>query len=120
MSLNIILKEDFLLIQLEEEPDFNEIRRGIARLYYVPEFIHKNVIWEFRKGVGNLSRDDLAKIRDIIQETRPEDTKAKKTALVVETEEQLSMAEAFIQMAKNLPYEFMVFTSLQDAWDWIN
>lgn len=119
MSVNIILKKGYILIELEEGPDFSEIRRGIARLYYVPELIHKNVIWVFHKGAGNLSHDDLNKLKDIIRENRPKGTKAKKTALVAETEEQLRTAEAFAKITNDLPYEFKVFTSQQDAEAWI-
>ena len=119
MALEVSLKEDYILVDLIDEPDFSDIRRGLARLFYIPEFIDKNDIWVFHEGVINLSHNDLYKLRDIIQETYPKETKANKTALVVQSDEQLSMAEAFVQIGKDLPYEFRIFSSLQDAKVWI-
>ena len=119
MSLEVSVNEDFILVELKEGLDISEIRRGLTRLFYIPEFIDKNDIWVFHEGVINLSHDDLYKLRDIIQETYPKETKANKTALVVKSDEQLNMAEAFVQIGKDLPYEFRIFSNLQDAKDWI-
>ena len=119
MALEVSVKEDYILVELKERPDLSEIRRGLARLFYIPEFIDKNDIWVFHEGVINLSHDDLYKLRDVIQETYPIETKANKTALVVQSDDQLSMAEAFVQIGKDLPYEFRIFSSLQDATAWI-
>jgi hypothetical protein len=119
MPLDITVKKDYILVEPQEGADFREIRRGIARLFYVPEVPDKNDIWVFRKGVGKLSHDDLYKLRDIIKEIHPKDSRANKTALVVESEGQSSMAEAFTQIADDLPHEFRVFSSLQDAETWI-
>ena len=119
MSLEITVKKDYVLVEPKEGADFREIRRGIARLFYVPEVPDKNDIWVFRKGLGKLSHDDLYKLRDIIKEIHPKDCKATKTALVVEPDVQPSMTEAFTQIADDLPHEIMVFSSLQDAETWI-
>lgn len=119
MSLDITIKKDYILVEPKEGADFREIRRGIARLIYVPQVPDKNDIWVFRKGVGKLSHDDLYKLRDIIQEIHSKDSRGNKTALVIESEVQSIMAEAFTQIAKDLPHEFRVFSSLQDAEAWI-
>jgi hypothetical protein len=119
MSPNITLKKDYILIEIEEPADFREIRRGIGRLCYVPELPDRNDVWVFRKGLVSLSHDDLYKLRDIIKEVHPKDSKVHKTALVVTPEVQSRMAEEFSQLAQNLQHEFKVFTRLQDAETWI-
>ena len=119
MLLDITAKKDYILVELKEGVDFREIRRGIARLIYVSEIRDKNDIWVFRKGLGKLSHDDLYKIRDLIKEIHPKDSKLNKTALVVGSEVQSSMKEAFTQITEDLPHEFRVFSSLQDAETWI-
>ena len=68
MSLDITVKKDYILVEPKEGADFREIRRGIARLFYVPEVPDKNDIWVFRKGLGKFSHDDLYKLRDIIKD----------------------------------------------------
>ena len=119
MEPKITVKEDYILVEPKEGTDFREIRRGIARLIYVPEISDKNDIWIFPEGLGKLSHDDWYKLRGIIKEIHPKDSKASKTALVVESEVRSSMAEAFTQIAEDLPHEFRVFSSLQDAEAWI-
>ena len=118
MEPKITVKEDYILVEPEEGADFREIRRGIARLIYVPEIRDKNDIWVFRKGFEKLSPDDLFKLRDIIKEIHPKDSKAIKTALVVESAVQSSLEKAFVQIAEDLPHEFKVFSNLQDAEAW--
>ena len=119
MEPQITAKKDYILVEPKEGVDFREIRRGIARLIYVPEIRDKNDIWVFREGLGKLSHDDLYKLRDLIKEIHPKDSKLNKTALVVESDAQSSMEEAFAQISEDLPHEFRVFSSQQDAEAWI-
>ena len=119
MSPKITLKKDYILVELEERTDFREIRRGIGRLCYVPELPDRNDVWMFRKGSGNLSHDDFYRLRNIIKEIQPEDSKVHKTALVLASDEHPSLAEKFSQLAQDLKHDFRVFVSLQDAETWI-
>ena len=83
------------------------------------EIPDKNRIWVFREGPEKFSYDDLHKLRDIIKEYYPNDHKIDKTAIVVETDFQSSMAETFRQVAKDLPIEIRVFSDFQAAEDWV-
>ncbi|MGD8991345.1 MAG: hypothetical protein PVI00_07810 [Desulfobacterales bacterium] len=103
MGPKITVNEDYILVEPEGGANFREIKRGIARLIYVPEIRDKNDIWIFSEGLEKLSPDDLYKLRDIIKEIHPKDSKAIKTALVVESEAQPSLAEAYTQIAKFHP-----------------
>lgn len=118
MSPEITIKEDYILIEPKKGTDYSEIQRGIARLFYVNEIPEKNRIWVFREGPENFSYDDLHKLRDIIRENYPNDHKINKTAIVIGSEFQSSMAESFRQVAKDLPFEIRIFSDIQAAEDW--
>lgn len=118
MSPEITIKEDYILIEPKKGTDYSEIQRGVARLFYVNEIPEKNRIWVFREGPENFSYDDLHKLRDIIKENYPNDHKINKTAIVIGSEFQSSMAESFRQVAKDLPFEIRIFSDIQAAEDW--
>jgi hypothetical protein len=119
VSPKITIKKDYILIEPKEGTDFREIQRGVARLFYVEGIPRQNRIWLFREGRKNLSHDDLYKLKDIIKENYPADAKIDKTALVVESSVQISLAEAFTKLAVDLPQTFKVFSNLADAEDWV-
>jgi hypothetical protein len=119
MSPEINIKKNYILIEPKAGTDYSEIQRGVARLFYVDEFPHKNRIWAFREGPENFSRDDLHKLGDIIKENYPNNHKVNKTAIVIESDFQSGMAESFKQIAKELPFEIRVFSNFQAAEDWV-
>lgn len=119
MSPEITLKADYILIEPKEGIDFREIKQGIARLFYVKELPEQNRIWLFRQGPQNLSHADLHKLKDIIKENYPKDSRIYKTALVVESGAQSDLAEAFAKIAAGLPQTFKVFSNLADAEQWV-
>ena len=119
MSPKISIKEDYILVEPKEGIDFKEIRKGVARLFYVEGIPEQNRIWVFREGPENISYDDLNKLKGIIKENYPEDARIEKTAIVVESGWQTSLAESFSKIAVDLPQEFKVFSNLADAEDWV-
>ena len=119
MSPEITIKKDYILIEPKEGADYSEIKRGVARLFYVKKIPEKNRIWVFREGPEKFSYDDLHKLRDIIKENYPNDHNINKTALVIESEFQSSMAQSFRQVAKDLPFEIRVFSDFQAAENWV-
>jgi len=119
MSPEITIKKDYILVELKEGLSYREIRRGIARLFYASGMPAKNGIWVLREGPEKFSFDDLHKLRDIIKENYPKDVKINKTAIVVESGFQSSMAESFGQIAKDLPFEIKVFSDFQAAENWV-
>jgi hypothetical protein len=119
MSPEITIKKDYILIEPKEGTDYSEIQRGVARLFYVDEIPEKNRIWVFREGPEKFSYDDLHKLRDIIKKNYPSDHKIDKTAIVIESEFQSSMAESFRQITKDFPFEIRVFSNFQAAEDWV-
>ena len=119
MSPKITIKENYVLVEPKEGIDLREIQQGVARLFYVEGIPEQNRIWVFREGPQTLSLDDLPKLRDLIKENYPEDASINKTAIVVESESQSSMAEAFAKIAEDLPQQFKVFSNLADAEVWV-
>ena len=119
MPPEITIKKDYILIEPKAGIDLREIQQGVARLFYVKEIPEQNRIWVFREGPKNLSYDDLPRLKDIIKENYPENSRINKTALVVESEAQSKLAVAFTKIAEDLPQTFKVFFSLADAEEWI-
>ena len=119
MSPEITKKKDYILIVPKAGTDYSEILRGIARLFYIDEIPEKNRIWVFREGPEKFSCDDLYKLRDVIKENYPNDHKISKTAIVIESDFQSSMAESFKQIAEDLPFKIRVFSDFQTAEDWV-
>jgi hypothetical protein len=119
MSPKITIKENYILVEPKDGIDFREIQQGVARLFYVEGIPEQNRIWVFREGPQNLSYDDLQKLKDVIKEHYPENARINKTAIVVESETQSSLAEAFTKIAKDLPQQFKVFSNLADAEAWV-
>ena len=119
MSPKITIKPDYILIEPKKGSDFIEIRKGIARLYYVKEIPKKNRIWVFREGPQNLTTEDLHRLKDIIKQNYPGDSGISKTALVVGPGAESAMAEAFAEIVNDLPQAFKVFFTLADAEEWV-
>ena len=88
-------------------------------MFYVKGIPEQNRIWVFREGPINLSYDDLQRLKDIIKENYPKDSKINKTALVVQAGAQSDLAEAFAKISEDLPQTFRVFSSLADAEAWV-
>jgi hypothetical protein len=119
MSPKITIKTDYILIEPRAGIDLREIQKGLARLFYVKEIPEQNRIWVFHEGPQNLSSDDLPRLKDIIKQNYPKDSRINKTALVVKPGMQLDLAEAFTEIAEDLPQTFKVFTSLAEAEEWV-
>jgi len=119
MPPEITIKKDYILIEPKAGIDLREIQQGVARLFYVKEIPEQNRIWVFREGPQNLSYHDLHRLKDIIKENYPKDSRINKTALVVQSGAQSGLAEAFAKIAEDLPQTFKVFSSLADAEEWV-
>jgi hypothetical protein len=119
MSPKITIKENYILVEPKEGIDLREIQQGVARLFYVKGIPKQNRIWVFREGPQNLSLDDLPLLRDVIKENYPKGARINKTAIVVESESQSTIAKAFTKFAEDLPQQFKVFSNLADAEAWV-
>jgi hypothetical protein len=119
MAPEITIKKDYILVEPKAGIDFRDIQQGVARLFYVKGIPEQNRIWVFREGPINLSYDDLQRLKDVIKENYPKDSKINKTALVVQAGAQSDLAEAFAKISEDLPQTFRVFSSLADAEAWV-
>jgi hypothetical protein len=119
MAPEITIKKNYVLVEPKAGIDLREIQQGVARLFYLKEIPEQNRIWVFRDGPQNLSYDDLSRLKDIVKQNYPKDSRINKTALVVESEAQSDLAETFAKIAEDLPQTFKVFSSLADAEEWV-
>jgi len=119
MAPKITFKKNYILIEPAEGIDIREIQQGIARLFYVDGIPEQNRIWVFREGRLNISQDKMYRLKDIIKENYPRNARINKTAIVVESDRQASLAELFAEIVADLPQQFKVFFNVSDAEEWI-
>ena len=119
MAPKITIKKNYILIEPAEGIDFRDIQQGIARLFYVEGIPEQNRIWVFREGRINISQDKMYRLKEIIKENYPRNARINKTAIVVESDRQTSLAEAFAEIAADLPQKFKVFSKMSDAEYWV-
>jgi len=119
MESNICVKEDYILVE-PKESDFVEIMDSLARLFTMPEYLNKNVIWRFRAGPLKTTYNELYKLKDFIQNYFPDNAKSdKRVAIVVETGLYAAMAAEYTKIVADLPLNFRVFTDMKNAETWI-
>lgn len=119
MEPKITIKEDYILVEAQEL-DYLGVLDSHVRLFKMPEYLYKNVIWMLSEDSMKGTFGDLYKIKNFVEDSLPENIKpGKKVALVVETGFQTAIAEEYTKIAKDLPLEFKVFSSLKNAEDWI-
>ncbi len=119
MSLNIIIEDDYILMESSEGMVYWEIMEGISKLLAMPEFKDKNDIWLFRDGQLKIMYSDLYSIKDIVKKLYPTDSTGTKTAIVTQTGVQQSLATLYSDLAKSLPRKVKVFSDLKSAKEWI-
>ena len=119
LGLKITTRENYILVEPSKGVDFLEILAGISKLLSMPEFKDRNDIWVFREGKMDIAYSDLFKIREYVKINIPKYSKEKKTAIVVETGMQRSLAELYAKIEEDLPHVIKVFTDLKSAEEWI-
>jgi len=117
--VEIRTRDDHLLIKMPDGVDFWEIVATIGHLMPTPEFQENHDIWLFREGKVDLTLLDLYKLDNFLTTHFPENAKGKKTAIVVESGFQQSLAETYANIGKNRLREIKVFSDLKTAESWI-
>lgn len=119
MQPQITVEKDYILVEPQEN-EYLEIVGILSRLFKMPEYLHKDVIWKFHTGPLKAAYDDLYEIKAFIKNHYPEGTKPdKKVAIVVETGLFTAIATEYVKIVKDLSPEFKVFSDLSEAIDWI-
>jgi hypothetical protein len=118
-GLKIITRDKYILVEPSKGVDFLEVSLGLAKLLSIPEIVDKHDIWVFREGKMDIAYTDLYKINEYIKNNSPQCSKKKKTAIVVETGLQRSLAELYINMEAELRHEIRVFSDFESAEEWI-
>ncbi len=119
MELDITNKDDYILVGPAKGIDFWGIMAALSKLFSMPEFKDKNDIWVFRHGQVKMLYTDLHKIKESAEKLYPKDSKGTKTAIVVDSGIQHSLAVLYSDIGKDLPREIRAFSDLKSAEDWI-
>jgi hypothetical protein len=118
-ELEIRPGDRFILVRLPDGVDFWEIFTAAGRLVRTPDFQEKPDIWLFKDGSVDLTLSDLYKLHDFLDTYLPDNARGKKTAIVVETGFQKSLAETFIQIAGDRLRRIRVFSDFSSAEKWV-
>ena len=119
LGLRITAREDYILVEPSKGMIFWEVLFGLSKLISMPEFRDRNDLWVFRAGKMDIAYSDLYKIKEYVQKNFPECSKEKKTAIVVETGMQKSLAVLYAKVEEDLPHETRVFSDFKSAEEWI-
>ena len=119
MESKVTVNKDYILVEPSIGIIYWEILECIGKLRGTSEYPKKNDIWVFRTGPLMLEYGDLFKLKDIINEYYPENVSRTKTAIVVESGMQFGLANEFIDIADQLPYQIKVFNELNAAEKWV-
>ena len=119
MAAKITLKNSYILIE-PQTIEYWEIIEALGILFKMPEYLEMNTIWDFPDDRIKATYDQLYKLKDVIAEHFPKSSKQNnKTAIVVKTGLQDSMADSYTKIVEDLPFEAGVFSDLQSAEEWI-
>ena len=119
LGLKITTRENYILVEPSKGVDFLEILAGISKLLSMPEFKDRNDIWVFREGKMDIAYSDLYKIKEYVKINFPKTHRGRKTAIVVETGMQRSLAELYAKIEGDLRHVIKVFSDFKSAEKWI-
>ena len=82
------------------------------------DYPEKNRIYDLREATVEVSGFRLSEIANFTQMMYPKNAPDSKTAIVVSPGFQKSIAEAFKEFEKNLPYQIKIFLDAESAKKW--
>ena len=118
-GLKITTRKDYILVEPSKGIDLLEVLFALSKLLSMPEIHDRNDIWVFREGKMEITYSDLYEIKEYVKNNFPQFSIAKKTAIVVETGMQRSLAELYAEIEEDLPHEIRVFSDFKSAEHWI-
>ena len=116
----IIDRSGYLLVEMDEGFDVQEIRSAIDSLIGRPDFPLKNDLWYFKGPQSRLRYDDLESITRHIQKSYPREATRTKTALVANSGLVSALGRIWVgSVFGRLPYDARVFDSIPEAERWL-
>lgn len=115
----IAKKDGYLLVTLQGDATILKFKQAIAEEMATEEYAYQNDIWLLEGINVALTSHDLEDIAYFISTNYPKKTTRTKTALVASSGLSRSFANLWVEMAKALPHQVQVFTTVQEAKDWI-
>ncbi len=112
--------DDYLLVKLEEDFDFNALHAIIHHIMSVKEYPDTNDIWLIGKNRADIRLGEIEALVHDFQCHCPRDAERAKTAIVVEPGLTKSIIELLASAAsKRVAFEIRIFQSLADAHEWL-
>ena len=94
----------------------------LEKEFKLPRSSVVNDLWDLRGSLPSdeLNYDAIAAIVDFIKDRYQSDSPHRKTAVVADRSASYGLARIFESLAHKLPYEVRIFTSEDDALEWIH
>jgi len=81
-----------------------------------PDYTQKHTLWDFRKASMGLSMEDLEEIAGVLKLFKPSNKDfSGRSALLVPSMMELSMAKVYISISRVLPFEYNAFKDKKEA-----
>ena len=120
LESEIIIKKAYILVNPPDVVTYWDIVTTLGRLFSMPEFQKKNLIWQFTENMINFSFSDLNRIKEFSATHHPPNSDGYKTAIVANTGMQRAAAEMYAAFGKELPRIIKVFPDLKSAEEWLS
>ncbi len=112
--------DDFLLIRLEEDFDYNVMKSLIHHVTSIKEYPYTNDIWIIGARCADIRLGELEFMVSDFQCHCPRDAARTKTAIVVDPGLTESIIELWVSaVSKRVSFEMRMFHSLADARLWL-
>ncbi len=118
--MHTIIKESgYLLVSLEGEATYQDIKNAIAEELARDDYQSMNDVWDFTNCILLISHDQLDKVVNEVMLRYPKTYSRTKTAIVTPSGFSEAMGVFWMDQAYLLPYAVKVFTRMQDAEEWL-
>jgi hypothetical protein len=118
-QIEVATGKGYILVKPPPGIDFWTILTTIGQLIPLEELTYKNDIWVFQEGAITLTLPDLRVIKDFGVNHYPKGDGHRKTAIVVGTHFQSSLAESYIKTGAEHHREIRLFMEFEVAEEWV-
>lgn len=115
----IINGKEYIQIEALGSNTLTDFITSIIELFGMPDYKHRNDIWILGDKFLDLTFEQLGTITDFIAANYPSGATRTKAALVAAPGLNRSFAELWVGTAGDLPFATGVFSTLDQAVDWV-
>ena len=111
--------DNYMTVEFDHHPDLFEMEAAIAEEFTHPHYAETNDIWIFNDNLPDVDLGHFQDMEALVLRLFPKKSAHSKTAIVVSSALGMAVAEIW-KTSTNLPYELEVFTSLDNAKEWVS